>query len=137
MAKKDTDGEAVSQPDSDQAESPPTAAPASPEPAADAPQPDEPDNSLNADGTDATTPPRARVSLTTVSMAVQHRQRATGIVELQQALAEQGGAKDLAATGDVDDATLEAIAAARKKHKLGEGGVDAQLLEKLGLDVTD
>ena len=78
----------------------------------------------------------ARVSLTTVALAVIHRQRGTGIVEFEQAMIA-AGAKGVVPDGVPDDGDDQAIADLRKKFKMGPGGVDGVFLARLGLDVTD
>lgn len=74
-------------------------------------------------------PGRGRVSLVTLQQGVLHRQRATGVAELQAALG-------LSPTGQPDDALDGAVAKFREDEDLGVGSVDSELLRRLGFDVV-
>jgi hypothetical protein len=69
------------------------------------------------------------VSLVTLQQGVLHRQRATDVDRLQEALG-------LAPTGQPDDALDAAVTEFREATGLGVGSVDAALLERLGFDVA-
>jgi hypothetical protein len=72
---------------------------------------------------------RGTVDLTTLKMALRHRQRATGVDRLQEAL-------DLPPTGTPDDALEAAITKYREDADLGDGTLDEALLRRLGFDVV-
>jgi hypothetical protein len=120
---------ATADPAPEETTEPPAAGPVEEETAPSTPSITEPDEVADQPGQMP-----ARVSLTTVALAVQHRQRGTGVDVVQRAMIASG-AKGITDDGMPGDAFDDAVAKLRTKWRMGDGGVDGPFLARLGLDV--